>query len=1196
MTRPGSEMAVRGARRSAWLLGWFVFAASLVVGRPASAGEGLFHRLPRYDLQQTRSVQAAARLDSPPVVRWRYFAGGRPLAALAVDVDGDQHDDLLTVESGAVIARRLTGQVIWNSGPIGATGFLGRPRLADGSLGIGVRAQRGLRVLRTADGKELFSSPPQRSLLPQLLAFADVDGDGVDEAITADGGGYSVAVKGVAYVYRVADGSLLAQTPDTFPDGAPAGGQVMTPVDCDGDGDAEIFVGHQDAEGVGTVFAYDGQTGAVTASSKPGVGRTCDVATAVPSPQGGAPVVICGANFGASTGSNAYVGFAAFRQVDGAFTLLWEDKLDHTAAEQQTNGQLGDLDGDGALEILTARRRGGIWATEAFDALTGAKLPGGAAPFRQSLGADGVVLLGDANGSAGGSTKATLIARWSRTKGMVAAWSMQGGSVLPLGADASGQHNLVQLLDDDGDGRVDRLQTSVLGADLQPKVTATRPFAGDPVVIAVAQGSAEGARLLVNEEDGSLWSLRHDLVPLAGAEAGPATRIGATPQVQLRSAPLQVDGGDFRVLVGARARLLALDVAQAGPSTPPEVKEVARVLGGQVDPLAADIDGDGTRELVIRYTDAAGLARVDAYESDGTLRWTYVHADAVCRWPNGEGVWTALDVDGDSDEDILPTWRYAGPDAPVGRRVPLDGATGKPLWDAEAACRSGQAETASIDPTVPGEGVVLDYGGRRRCDLKTGAVLGNASTNAPRYGYAIFAALDGLPGLDGLMVGGTHGIGAFGADLKQLWVEQNKLHQVMDAALVPTAGGPALLVARSGTDWRLVDGATGKEIWAARYADGKRHEVVEGGPGAVVGLPTVVTALFSDGEPGALFTTDEGRLYAIATKDGEVRWSVAAGGALGALSVADVDDDGEVEIVLAMPDGNIACLDRDVLPRPEWVREYDGKGAIDLDPTDVDEQPSGEAIFAYWAAVPGAAGYRGRVLDDAGNPITAFVDFGGQRAGLFDGLALIVGARYQIEVVAYGQGATGVESLPTRSNGVRVVDPDPPTILSLGCTPAGATIGAPLLCTLQAEDGTRLASLDIAAIEPGTGTVLASATRLTTARIDAVDLVVPTAALSPGDLRLRGVVVDAAGHDTTHLLPLLVCPADAPFVTGVGGGHCGPITPDVDNGLLGDEQADGCGCDARRPAPFRPGALVVLGIALSLVLLRRRGVAWLRGK
>src|SRR5690606_21590943 len=83
-------------------------------------------------------------------------------------------------------------------------------------------------------------------------------------------------------------------------------------------------------------------------------------------------------------GGNGARRLAVFDYDAGAYRLLWEHGGDDRANDRvliDAPGSLADLDGDGTLELVVARRLDGAWATTVHDAASGsviATVPGGA--------------------------------------------------------------------------------------------------------------------------------------------------------------------------------------------------------------------------------------------------------------------------------------------------------------------------------------------------------------------------------------------------------------------------------------------------------------------------------------------------------------------------------------------------------------------------------------------------------------------------------------------------------------------------------------------------------------------------------------------------------------------------------------------------------------------------------------------------
>ena len=243
--------AAAGMIRAAlsWVVPWVVVtvaaASPAIAAKPALANKSEWLTY-RYNGQQTSTSEGSAHLDTAPATRWRIFLGGEPIAALTQDLDIDIEDDVITVESGAVIARRSGGQVLWRTKPFGASAIVGRPRLAtDATRAIAVRSGAGVVVLHIANGKTAFATPAGAFEGPVLIAFADADGDGFDELFVADNGGHAAAVDGGVRVFHLGSGKLLSQTPAKDASGEPASGTIVGVIDVDGEALHGHLGGHQ---------------------------------------------------------------------------------------------------------------------------------------------------------------------------------------------------------------------------------------------------------------------------------------------------------------------------------------------------------------------------------------------------------------------------------------------------------------------------------------------------------------------------------------------------------------------------------------------------------------------------------------------------------------------------------------------------------------------------------------------------------------------------------------------------------------------------------------------------------------------------------------------------------------------------------------------------------------------------------------
>lgn len=129
---------------------------------------------------------------------WTYAAGSYILAVAAGDLDGDGHDEAVRVDDKAtIIATTSTGGLLWSArSAVGGAGALLSVATGDangdGDLEVAVTGWRygtggGVVELYDGDGSLLWSRTDTGS--GEKVLFADLDGDGRDEVVTAESSG-----------------------------------------------------------------------------------------------------------------------------------------------------------------------------------------------------------------------------------------------------------------------------------------------------------------------------------------------------------------------------------------------------------------------------------------------------------------------------------------------------------------------------------------------------------------------------------------------------------------------------------------------------------------------------------------------------------------------------------------------------------------------------------------------------------------------------------------------------------------------------------------------------------------------------------------------------------------------------------------------------------------------------------------------
>jgi hypothetical protein len=149
---------------------------------------------------------------------------------------------------------------------------------------------------------------------------------------------------------------------------------------------------------------------------------------------------------------------------------------------------------------------------------------------------------------------------------------------------------------------------------------------------AVADLDGDGQlEILAGTEAGELYAWKHNGQRLGGwpVVLNGGFRILATPAV----GDLDGDGSMEVIVPAADGKLYVLDAAGAGKSGwPASIGDVEDRYGSQVinsSPRLADLDGDGTTEVVIGSTDK----RIYVFNHDGTPRWVFPTDDMVLGTP-----------------------------------------------------------------------------------------------------------------------------------------------------------------------------------------------------------------------------------------------------------------------------------------------------------------------------------------------------------------------------------------------------------------------------------------------------------------------------------------------------------------------------------------------------------------------------------
>ncbi len=374
--------------------------------------------------------------------------------------------------------------------------------------------------------------------------------------------------------------------------------------------------------------------------------------------------------------------------------------------------------------------------------------------------------------------------------------------------------------------------------------------------------------------------------------------------------------GDTRleVAVAARDKVYLLDAAgKVLPGFPITWLNEIRGLA------AADVDGDGQLDIVASVGRSSPVDVVAAWHADGTKVTGFppnesgtsgCAADGKCYFAGcyDQNV-AAADLDGDGKADVVTPhdnayasfWQGTGvafdanPIFPVkktpGVRYLLDLAEAKQGYSDHEET-SLQAHFTNTAPSL------ADLDGDGKLDIILLSSVQNTSQTRRELGVALWAVRP-----DGSRLASWQVPAAFPDYLAGLWDYEGTnvvaaTNQVAVADIDPGHAGPELIFA--GFDGRIhAVGADGKALWASTYTTDA--QVLTGG--VVVGdlsadgVPEIVLATYSPDEgKGKLLVLDSG---------GTVLHQVVLPkrGAMPVPTLADVDGDGTVEIVVSLKDG-----------------------------------------------------------------------------------------------------------------------------------------------------------------------------------------------------------------------------------------------------------------------------------------------------
>lgn len=1005
----------------------------------------------RHDARRSAVGTGSAQIDRPAIAFRHYLGGSLSNPQYLVhDVEGDGALEILLVIGGALVAKTPRDVLIWETPALDIFTIAGLVDLdGDGTPEVVCPARAGrLHVIDPRDGSVRWSMPGGVVGNVGAVRFANLDASaGVDLYVADAACGSTGSLGDIGRAYSFAGGLASPAVLFDLERGRRdyVCGQYDTIADVDGDGTLDVV-----AQGINYFYVYSAVDGRFLATSESvgsipyGLAQTF----LTQSDADAAPELLCFTeNTYAPPVNSRRVFLMDWDATMGTLVRRWEHSVVDTLNDRHGwyPGGVQDLGDDGRIEVVTSFYDGAAsaWTTRVYDVSDGAELASIArGPFRglADLDGDGTseILVGDAATALGAYRfTGTGLTRMFLASGIDPVYQRERDPLWPsapvdrplaLDLDADGDNELIATrqnadgsstllglsASDDPPREVARLdlEAGVSLLSFQPFMNVTRPM----------------LQPIVARSDGYLWILDAELQPtnatlggeiperglrMGGYYSG-ANGIAAVPIAADRDG----DGADEVIVRDSRGVLLELDTRDATLVSAPIVRREFR--RGYL-PNAIDLTGEGRPEIVAGVLDTPHA--IAAFREDGSELWRTV-VGTTARSLTGDLV--TGDVSGDGVPDVVyQLYSSSGGTVIINA---LDGRDGSNLW------------TTAYETVVAGSGLgvpaLYDRDADARLDVLAtprnlfawlsaidGTQVGTVAANYPAYGIFHDVDADGAPEI--LASGTVYGVGAYGLDLTPRWTDASgSLHTRVLGAVASCPSEPRYVQGHFNsprvTFWNA---ATGAVLGDLALLDGRVWEPPSTAPDrpGVVGNVTIAPDLTGDGRPTALVPSSDGRLYAIDACTLALRWAIDLRYPVGEAILADPDGDGEQEIVVTAADGFLYGIDREVLPAPSYVYETDGTFIATNDSEDLDEVVTSMRLWANWAPVPGATAYEYAVITPGGAFLTVpeFINAGAATSVEAVALPLRAGGRYLFAVRAIGPDGSSSEAL---SDGVIVLE------------------------------------------------------------------------------------------------------------------------------------------------------------------------------
>ncbi len=1033
------------------------------------------------DSGRTGRAQGVGQITRP-AVSWQISIGSEAPGArvLVEDVTGDGELEYLSMVDGAVVARSFDDVLLWDTPPLGVTGFVqvadmdgdDRPEI----LLIG----QLLVVLDGETGQVVFRRVPDN---PTTLTFRAPTAVAVNNDADPELELFFATGDKLVELYDFSQG--FDAPPQWVNTDAALPGPVMRPVIGDFDGDPSRLEAAIVNQSFCQIVFIDMNTGAtlrVTASLTAGL-FCYGLTQAVNVDSDPQQELIFTGNIGASRGS---VGINVYDFVDNAAQWQYEYANNNNNLSTLTPaGAVADIDGDGQAEVFTAVYNNGAesgaandgltfanqWSVAIYDAASGDTL--GGLENRSIVGLadvdhDGVVDLI--------TRSATLGSLALPATGTIEIWTLDGGRAPSLRFQVDGVGPVLQTLPV-SPAVTSRDYNAIpglfdLNSDGRPKLLVARGGNGEVTTVqalSFAQGAATvdaevqieggngvtliqaGAGLL---DDGPHAVLRStlgrlrvynrqltavDTLQLAGS-------VSAILAVKLRQgAAMQAV---YRAADGA---IVAIDPTNANPLRAPTQLWSRPANSG--DFISFDADGDGLYEVVFGGTGENGVPYVEMLDSQGQVRWrknvdTARFAPFALVYGQFGGQGSAIDVAALTflQDNTAITWTFDGVDGEIiSSHVALPSeVNANPNRDLFV---TGDRNGDQIDDLL-----LLHFTTFERLSganlSRIGTVAAYPRNNANPINTSM-VALDGR--LDVYVKPFSSQLFAMDVGAGSvLWTQglttSTNSYAANFSGFADVNGDGRMEIAVPGFlgDLTLHDGATGAVVWRMCLVSGAVRAL--DAPATLdtcqpIAPVSAVATADIDGDGGEEFVVGdaEGWLYALNVEDGSVSWSADLTSRSRFPALADFNGDGLLDIAFTNARSELVLVVHAEITAPDAVREValDDQLQVVEPAVDLDRTTRLGALGAAWDAAPRADSYLVSLLTSNNTVVVNRVNVGNVTEHVFSGIALVPGTTYKVSVVAVSDSLGAAPE--TFSNGILAVG-GPPRVIGLGADPNPLTL------------------------------------------------------------------------------------------------------------------------------------------------------------